>query len=145
MNVSWTRVVALVVAALLADTSAALAQKKSRDVITRAEILKSAQRDGDLFTAIKAMRPHMFEKPRGNRSLSGSYTDLLAIYIDKIRQPGPDALSQLPANTVVEVRYMDPNQAQNEFGVTANGGAIIVKRYVAVGLADSLAGKKPPE
>jgi hypothetical protein len=146
MNARYIRSLALlVVAALIVGPSAALAQKKSRDVITREEILKSAQKDGDLYTAIKMMRPHMLDTPRGVRSLGGSGTNIIAIYIDKIRQPGPDVLLQMPANTVAEVRYLDPSRSQNEFGITANGGAIIVKRYVAVSLADSLAGKKTPQ
>jgi hypothetical protein len=33
-------------------------------------------------------------------------------------------LEQLPAR---EVRYLDPNRAQNEYGIRANGGAIVVK------------------
>jgi hypothetical protein len=135
----------IIAAAFLAAPSAALAQKKSRDVITREEILKSAQKDGDLFTAIKMMRPHMLETPRGTRSLGGSYTRVVAVYLDKIRQPGPEVLGEMPANTIAEVRYLDPSRAQNEYGITANGGAIIIKRYVGTSLADSLAGKKAPQ
>ena len=39
---------------------------------------------------------------------------------------------------------LDPSRSQNEFGITANGGAIIVRRYVQVSVVDSL-NKKPPQ
>jgi len=144
MNISSIRTTAIIVAmALLATPGAASAQKKQRDVLTRDEILKSAQRDGDLYSAIKVLRPHMVELPRGIRSLGGTYgTAPLAVYIDKIRQPGSDVLQQIMANQIEEVRYLDPNRSQNEFGITANGGAIIIKKYASQSVADSL-NKKP--
>ena len=144
MNAPMTGTAALFMAlALVTTPGAAHAQKKQRDIITREEIVKSSQADGDLLTAIKVLRPHMLEMPRGIRSLGGSGTAPLAIYVDKIRQPGGDMLQQIMANSVAEVKYLDPNRSQNEFGITANGGAIVIKKYVQLSLADSLA-KKPP-
>jgi hypothetical protein len=144
MTKSWIRKIGLLaVLAVVAAPGVASAQKKQRDVITREEILKSAQADGDLFTAIKVLRPHMLETPRGNRSLGGSFTAGLAIYVDKIRQPGGTVLQEMKADAVSEVRYLDPSRSQNEYGITANGGAIVIKRYVQVSLADSL-NRKPP-
>ncbi|MEK7400831.1 MAG: hypothetical protein AABZ80_00560 [Gemmatimonadota bacterium] len=128
--------------ALMTVPGAARAQKKQRDVITREEILKSSQPASDLLTVIKLLRPHMLEAPRGTRSLGGSYTAPIAIYVDRVRQPDGEALLLIMANTVAEVRYLDANRSQNEYGITANGGAIIIKKYVALSLADSLA-KKP--
>ena len=144
MKTIWIRTCALLVGlCLVAVPRNAHAQKKQRDVITREEIMKSSQADGDLLTAIKVLRPHMLEMPRGIRSLGGSGVAPLAVYMDKIRQPGADMLQQIMANTVAEVKYLDPSRSQNEFGITANGGAIVIKRYVQLSLADSLA-KKPP-
>ena len=98
-----------------------------------------------MFAAIKVLRPHFLEMPRGIRSMGGTYgTAPLAVYVDKIRQPGTDALALMPANSVEEVKYLDPNRSQNEFGITANGGAIIVRKYQQVSLADSL-NRKPPQ
>lgn len=145
MTVSWfVRVVALAALFTGVAPSAAAAQKKSRDVILRDEILKSSQRDADLFNAIKVLRPHMLEAPRGMRSMGGTVTSILAVYVDKIRQPGPDVLQQLMARDVAEVRYLDPNRSQNEYGITANGGAIVIKKFIG-GAADSLGPRKPPQ
>lgn len=138
----WIRTSVLLVAFVMAVPGAADAQKKQRDVITREEILKSAMPEGPLFAAIRELRPHMLEMPRGVRSLGGAGTAPLAVYVDRIRQPGVDALAQITANTVAEVRYMDPTRSQNEFGITANGGAIVIKTYVASRVTDSLV-KKP--
>ena len=131
------------IAAVSAAPLGALAQKKQRDVITREEILKSAQRDVDLYAAIQVLRPHFLKAPRGTRSLGGSYTSPLAVYIDKIRQPELDVLLQVKANTIAEVRYLDPSRSQNEYGITANGGAIVVKLFKGQLAADSLT--RPPE
>jgi hypothetical protein len=134
----------LAAAALAAVPGTAHAQKKSRDIITREEILKSAQANGDLMTAIKALRPHFLEVPRGTRSIGGTGMAPIAIYVDKIRQPDGDVLSQMMANSVAEVRYLDPSRSQNEYGITANGGALVIRKYVPQSVADSL-NKKPPQ
>jgi len=128
---------------LAATAPVAVAQKKQRDMITRAEILSSGQQDQDLLAAIKALRPHFLQAPRGTRSLGGSFTSSLAVYIDRSRQPGIDILPQILASTVEEVRYLEPNRSQGEFGITANGGAIVVKLYKPSNLIDT-SSKKPP-
>ena len=134
----------LVVAAVAIMPGLGHAQKKSRDVITREEILKSGQANGDLMTAIKVLRPHFLEAPRGTRSISGTGMAPIAIYVDKVRQPGGDVLLQMMANAVADVRYLDPSRSQNEYGITANGGAIVIRKYVPMSVADSL-NKKPPQ
>ncbi|HEX7937802.1 MAG TPA: hypothetical protein VF483_02350 [Gemmatimonadaceae bacterium] len=145
MSLIQVRLAALLfVAGIAVAPNHARAQKKTRDVITREEILKSAQANGDLMTAIKALRPHFLEAPRGTRSIGGSGMAPIAIYVDKIRQPDGDVLSQMMANSVAEVRYLDPSRSQNEYGITANGGAIVIRKYVPMSVADSL-NKKPPQ
>jgi len=118
-----------------------VAQKRQRDLITRAEILKTMQVDQDLFVAIKALRPQYLVPPRGLRTLGGAPMGEVAVYIDRIRQPGVETLRSIVAHTVLEVRYLDPTQSQNEFGITANAGAIVIKRFVTI--ADSVT-RKPP-
>jgi hypothetical protein len=145
MRGSLVRHLVIVATCTMAVPLAAHAQRKSRDVITREEILKSAQKDADLFTAIKVLRPHMLEAPRGLRSLGGTTIAEIAIYIDKIRQPGGEVLQRMMASDVAEVKYLDPNRSQNEYGITANGGAIVIRKYTAMSVADSLNARKPPQ
>ena len=113
--------------AFISAPPGALAQKTQRDVITRKEILSSSLRDQDLLTVIKALRPHFLQTPRGTPSLKGTGTTALSVYVDRIRQPGTDDLRRIAAPTVEEVRYLDPSRSQNEYGLTANGGAIVIK------------------
>lgn len=121
----------VVVGALIAVTpAAAFAQKKQRDVITNEEIAASGQRDLDLLQAIKGLRPHFLELPRGPRTLGGGAIMPIVVVVDGRRGEG-DALSQLRAIDAKEVRYLDPTKSQNEYGISANSGAIVVKTMSA--------------
>ena len=122
---------ALAVGMLAAAPGTAQAQKKSRDVITQEEIDKSGQKDQDLIAAIRSLRPHFFEAPRGVRSFGGGAINPVVVYVDGIRQTGLDALQTLMAKDVREVRYLDPSRSQSEYGINANGGAIVVKTLTA--------------
>ena len=120
--------VAVTIGSLVVFTPADLsAQKKQRDRITRQEIDNSGQKDGDLLAAIRALRPHFLEGPRGVRTLGGGMQNPLMVVVDGRRETGGDALVRIMASQVEEVRYLEPSRAQNEFGVNANGGAIVVK------------------
>jgi hypothetical protein len=110
--------------------SVAQAQKKSRDLITREEIDNSAQKDQDIFAVIRSLRPHFLAAPRGVRTL-GNSSVRMALYVDGARESDFNALKNIMAATVEEVRYMDPTQSESEYGSVASGGAVIVKRIKA--------------
>src|SRR5688500_20127307 len=61
--------VLMMAAAVSLVPAAAEAQKKDRNLITREEIITSAQKDGDLYQAIRSLRAHFLNKPRGQRSM----------------------------------------------------------------------------
>lgn len=119
--------------------AAAAAQKKQRDLITREEILESAQKDGDLYAAIRSIRPHFLAAPRGTRTLgmdrnaAGGYVqgagaklpDAL-LYVNDNRLGDIGGLKNILAADVYEVRYLDPTKAEERFGVEAAGGAVMV-------------------
>ncbi|MEX2153890.1 MAG: hypothetical protein WD825_11175 [Gemmatimonadaceae bacterium] len=113
-------------ALLIAAPTESFAQKKQRDVITREEIEKSGQKDLDLFAVIRALRPHFLEGPRGVRTLGGGAIYPVLVVVDSKRQ-SPEILTQIMALDVKEVRYLEPARSQNEYGINANGGAIVVK------------------
>ena len=125
------RLTAIVTATLLlvAAPSDADAQKvkKSRDKLTSAEIMESAFKDKDLLGAIRALKPQFLEAPRGVRSLGGGMQMPLVFYVDGIKAAGIDVLYNIRAQEVHEVRYLDPTKSQNEYGITANGGALQIK------------------
>lgn len=122
----------LIAGAVITATPAdAFAQKKSRDLITAEEIEKSGQKDLDALSAIKALRPHFLEMPRGQRSMGNSYYYPITVVIDG-RRGDADALTQLRAIDIKEVRYLDANKSQNEYGTNANSGAIVVRTVSAL-------------
>lgn len=110
--------------------SESAAQKKQRDLITREEIGKSGQKDQDLRAVIRALRPHFLEGPRGVRTLGGGAIAPILIVVDGARM-APEVLTQIMAVDVKEVRYLEPARSQNEYGINANSGAIVVKMILA--------------
>jgi hypothetical protein len=109
-----------------------LSQKRQRDRITREEILKSAHSELDLFQVIRSLRPQFLAPPPGVRTLGGANAPApVAVYVDGRRETGVDALRTMMAFQVEEVRYLDATRAENEFGPTVSGGAVLVKMYKA--------------
>ena len=107
------------------------AQKRQRDRITRAEILESPHRELDLYQLVRNLRPHFLEGPRGVRSSGYGVINPIVVYVDGKKDSGIDALKLMRALEVEDVRYFEPSQSMSEFGPTANGGALIIKRYKA--------------
>jgi hypothetical protein len=132
MKVVPIRALAIAAVAWLAFLPAqADAQKRQRDRITREEILASPLKELDLYQLIRNMRPHFLETPRGARSGGNGTVNPVVVYVDGKRDTGIDALKLMVAKSVEDVRYFEPSQSMSEFGPTANGGAVIIKRYKA--------------
>jgi hypothetical protein len=106
----------------------AFAQKKQRDVITAEEIEKGGWKDRDLLSTIRGLRAHFLELPKGVRSMGGGAQYPLLVVIDGRRQ-GQEILEQTLATDVKEIRYLDPARSQNEYGINANGGAVVIKTF----------------
>jgi hypothetical protein len=130
--------VLVMAAAVALVPAAAEAQKKDRNLITREEIIGSAQKDGDLYQAIRSLRSHFLNKPRGQRTMNverggptgmqvGSNAALEPIvYLNGNKLGELNLLKNILAADVFEVRYLDPARAQDEFGADASGGAVVV-------------------
>jgi hypothetical protein len=126
----------LALAASLANTactgpgvSPSTAPAPQRDVLTRDEILASTAQSGDLYDAIRSLRPQFFAKPRGAYNRSSAAAAPLVVYINGVKQAGVETLRSLSASRIAEVRYLDPNASQNAYGLSATGGALVVKLY----------------
>lgn len=116
----------LVVLALIAVPASLDAQKRSRDVIKRDEIVAAVTKDIDLYTAIQRLRPHFFEGSKVPRSMGMGMVNPLRIYFERNEQPFEILRSTL-AWDADEVRYLPPSEAEGRFGGKANGGAILIK------------------
>lgn len=96
-----------------------------RNRLTYDEILNSNARQGDLYDAIRSLRPWFFAAP--SATSRGSMVSMpLAVHFGKLRQGGVETLRSISALSVEEVRYLDPTASLNEFGPRESGGAIIV-------------------
>jgi hypothetical protein len=116
---------ALAAVCILVAPGDATAQKK-RDVITRDEIQQSAHKDLDLHRVVRSLRPHFLAPPRGQRTLGMAPPAPVALYVDGSRMGGLDGLQQISAADVDEVRYLEPARAQETYGITVSGGAVLV-------------------
>ena len=127
--------------------------KKERDVISREELLEADSKFPDLFEAVKRLRPHFVAQNRGVRTTGvtpgapgsamcndrlerncsargGGYSETLAVvYIDGTKLGDLDVLRGLRTMDIDEVRYRSPTEAQADFGLGHDGGAILVKRH----------------
>ena len=113
-----------------------LAQRKQRDVITREEILQSAHKELDLHRAVRSLRPHFLAPPRGQRTMGAAPAAPVALYIDEARSGDLNSLKDVAAMDVQEVRYLEPAKAQERYGISHSGGAILVTLFK---------GPKPPQ
>ena len=139
--------------------SAAQAQKKDRDLITREELLEIAPRALDLFQAIRKLRPHFLQPQRGPRTTAVSTGGagsgppctapgeppgcvmrggqivagaLPVLYVDDAKLGELNLLRNYLTADVAEVSYMSGNKAGMEYGLGHEGGAILVKLFKGI-------------
>ena len=99
--------------------------KKNPNVITREELMDPAITSRDALTALRHLRPNMFtyRGPTSPNDLSAGNTHISLDY-------GPlmplDNLAGMNTMSLVEVRFLNAEQAQGRFGLNANGGPVIV-------------------
>jgi hypothetical protein len=108
-----------------AATTATPRVRRNPDVISQEELRDPTIAGADAMTAIRQLRPAFF-RTRGPQSFANATAGQVQISQDY----GPlQALGQLAAidtRSLVEVRYLNANDAQNRFGINANGGPVIV-------------------
>jgi hypothetical protein len=145
------------VGSVLALASIAQAQdkdkkvKRDRNRIAREELVEAAERFPDLYDAIRSLRAHFLApNNRGVRttgvgerdassssSSGGSYGSggsnaanaIAVVYIDGRRMSDPNAIKGLRTLEMEEVRYLNPNEAGQEYGLGHEGGAVLIKTY----------------
>ena len=103
---------------------------RNPNVISHAELSDPAIAAMDALTAIRQLRPSFF-RDRGPQTLRSGGDPALAPGQVRISQDyGPlqavGTLSSIGARTIVEVRYLNVNDATARFGINANGGPVIV-------------------
>jgi hypothetical protein len=110
------------------STDSAPRSATDRNVISRDELQDPVIVGMDALRAIRYLRPTFF-RGTGPQSFVNPAAGLVQFSMDYGPVQPLSNLSSLPAlslQTIYEVRYLDPNEAQNRFGINANGGPVIV-------------------
>jgi len=100
-------------------------EARNPDVISRAELQDPTIAGTDAMTAIRQLRPAFF-RTRGPMSFQNATAGQVQVSQDYGPLQSLNALSQVDTRSLVEVRYLNANDAQNRFGINANGGPVIV-------------------
>jgi hypothetical protein len=107
-------------------TSASSARaNRNPNVISKEELQDPTIAGADAATAIRQLRPAFF-RTRGPQSFSNATAGMVQISQDYGPLQPLSQLSTLDTRSLVEVRYLDANDAQSRFGINANGGPVIV-------------------
>ena len=109
-------------------SSAPLRMERSANVISAEELQDPVIQSHDAYTAIRQLRPSFFTY-HGPNSFVQSNTGV--IHISSVYGPLQEIQELGKMNTfgIVEVRYLNAEQAQGRFGLNANGGPVIVLLY----------------
>jgi hypothetical protein len=96
--------------------------RRSTNLIAAEEIAASSAKDA--AEAINLLRPQWLTA----RGVSSTGINLdLAVYLNNGRLNDMEMLRGIPANNIVEIRYLSSSEATTLFGTGNMGGAILVK------------------
>ena len=100
------------------------------NVITQQEVAES--QFGNAYELVRARRPRWLSAigAAAARSPGGS---AVAVYVNKTRMGGPEALRSIAVSGVGSLRYYDPTSANIEFGNGHLGGVIQVTPVTSSG------------
>ena len=102
---------------------------RNPDIISKEELQDPVIAATDALTAIRQLRPAFFRDrgPTTLRNVDPSQAPGLVRVSQDFGQPQAiAALSAISTRSLVEVRYLNANEAQARFGINANGGPVIV-------------------
>jgi hypothetical protein len=111
--------------ATAAPRPSASREARNPDVISRTELQDPTIAGTDAMTAIRQLRPAFF-RTRGPQSFSNASAGLTQISQDFGPLQPVNNLSGIDTRSLVEVRFLNAVDAQSRFGITANGGPVIV-------------------
>ena len=105
--------------------SAEAVPRGNGSVISKEELQSPVIASMDALMAIRYLRPSFF-RTTGPQSFSNGSAGLVQFSMDygPLRPVGE--LASLRTDLLYEIRYLDASDAQNRFGINANGGPVIV-------------------
>lgn len=96
----------------------------SSNVIIEAEIAAAGATSA--MDAVQRVRPAMLRSRAGGTSASKAGGEPIIVYVDGIRMGGPEALNNVSAMSVKEIRFISAADATTRFGTGHPSGAILV-------------------
>ena len=100
---------------------------RNRDVITEEELSDPARRAETVLDVIRTLRPQ-FLTQRGKNSHSDDEAGKVHVSVDNGRIVPLEELSNMHANSVTEIRYLNVAAAMAKFGGAAREGPVILVR-----------------
>ena len=95
----------------------------SRYLVTEQELTNAGDRSA--YEVLQQVRPS-FLRSRDIQTTSNPYPAPVDVFVDGGRTEGLDALKNIRASTVKEMRFYEPQDANTKFGTGHNGGVIAV-------------------
>lgn len=106
-----------------ASSNAAASRGGSRYVITDTELANV--REQSAYEALQELRP-TFLRSRDPVTPTHQDPTPIAVFVNGGRTEGVEVLRTIRANTVKEMRFYEPTEANTRFGTGHNGGVIAV-------------------
>lgn len=100
--------------------------RRSRNVLSRAELNEVEIAEMNVLQAVRRFRPH-FLSSGGASSMSGPGSQLL-VYLGEVRLGNASSMEQIRMSEVEAVEYLSGSEATLRFGTGHAGGAIVIRR-----------------
>ena len=108
-------------------TGSARAPSRPQDVITEAEITSRAAEASNALQVVQKLRPQMLRsRGRFSPADSSGTTMIPKVIVDDVAYGNVDALANVNAIAVREIRYLSAADATTRWGTGYPGGAILV-------------------
>lgn len=117
----WSAVVSLALLLGACASRPSAGPPADRNVLTMAEIDASGYTDA--LTVIQSLRP-LWLNNRGITSLKQQ--ESVKIYLDGSLMGGPERLAEISSGSIGSMRFLDPMEATNRWGLDHGNGAIMV-------------------
>lgn len=125
----WRTLITVISAAMIAACASSgrpatsTATAPSWYIVTESELAGVGDRSA--YEALQQLRP-TFLRSRDPQTASHMNPTPVAVFVNGGRTEGLDVLRTLRANTIKEMRFYEPQDANTKFGTGHNGGLIAV-------------------
>ncbi len=119
----------LAIAGCLVAVACGPAPRAAEPILSRRVLLEDEIRGTQVGTAyqiVARLRPEWLRR-RGRASVRDPTAGAVLVYLNGMRQGGVSALDAIVAETVLEMEYLNGQEATTRFGTGHGGGVILVR------------------